>query len=134
VCCILLHALCSALCSRSVAASALRLEDYALLEPTGDGELYYLGPAGSGPRDFVLDAGGVVISQAKRWIELARRKYRGFMNIMDPTAVSMSITGTPKVRLCAYCIHASCVRLTCSKHSDWEDASYYQSTACVAGF
>ena len=97
----------------SVAAAALRLAGYARLVPTSDGELYYLGPAGSGPRDFFLDAGGVVISQAKRWIELARRKWHGVMNELDPTAVSMSITGTPKVRVCARRMHASCVRLTC---------------------
>ena len=88
-------------CSHCVAASAMRLSDYARLEPTSEKDLYFLGPAGSGPRAFFLDADGVVISQAKRWIELARRKWRGVMNENDPTAVSMSITGTPKVRVCA---------------------------------
>jgi len=68
-----------------------------------DKDLYFLDPVGSGPRAFFLDAGGVIMPQLQSWIKLARRKWHGIITSNDPTAVSLSITGTPKVRVCAYC-------------------------------
>jgi hypothetical protein len=86
--------------ARVVLATVIR---WAQLEPTTEKDLYFLDPAGPGPRAFFLDAGGVIMPQLQSWIKLARRKWRGIITSNDPTAVSLSITGTPKVRVCADC-------------------------------
>ena len=81
-----------------MAAAALCLADYALLEESSEHkDLFFLGPAGSGPRAFFMDADRAVTSQALGWLKTARSKWRGVMNENDPDAVSMTITGTPKV-------------------------------------
>ena len=84
----------------SVAAAALRLADYALLEESSEHkDVFYLGPRGSGPRAFFVDAERTVTSQVLRWLKTVRSKWVGVMTANDDTAVSMTITGTPKVCL-----------------------------------
>jgi hypothetical protein len=84
----------------SVAAAAKRLADYALLEESSEHkDVFHLGPRGSGPRAFFVDADRTVTSQVLRWLKTVRSKWVGVMTANDDTAVSMTITGTPKVRL-----------------------------------
>jgi hypothetical protein len=83
-----------------VAAAALRLADYALLEESSEHkDVFYLGSRGSGPRAFFVDADRTVTSQVLRWLKTVRSKWVGVMTANDDTAVSMTITGTPKVCL-----------------------------------
>lgn len=82
-----------------VGAAALRLADYALLEESSEHkDVFYLGPCGSGPRAFFVDAERTVTPQVLRWLKTVRSKWVGVMTANDDTAVSMTITGTPKVR------------------------------------
>jgi hypothetical protein len=98
--CIPLHPFRFAHHSASVAAAALRLADYALLEESSEHkDVFYLGPRGSGPRAFFVDAELKVTSQGLRWLKTVRSKWVGVMTANDDTAVSMTITGTPKVCL-----------------------------------
>ena len=98
--CIPLHPFRFAYHSASVAAAALRLADYALLEESSEHkDVFYLGPRGSGPRAFFVDAELKVTSQGLRWLKTVRSKWVGVMTANDDTAVSMTITGTPKVCL-----------------------------------
>ena len=62
-------------------------------------DVFYLGPRGSGPRAFFVDAGRMVTLQVLRWLETVRSKWVGGRTADDNTAVSMTVTGTPKVCL-----------------------------------
>jgi hypothetical protein len=90
--------------------AGVRLADYARLEASSEHkDVFYLGPAGSGPRSFFLDADLAVTTRVRSWLELVRSKWRGVMNESDPTAISVTITGTPKVRVLFRCAHHLCV-------------------------
>jgi hypothetical protein len=76
-----------------------RLADYARLEESaGHADVFFLGPSGAGVRTFFLDADLAVTKSVQSWLQVVRRKWKGFMNEGDPTAISMTITGTPKAR------------------------------------
>ncbi len=80
--------------------AAFRLADFAeLTESAEHKDVFYLGAGGSAPRSFFLDAELATTSQVQDWLERVRSKWHGIMNVNDPTAMSMTITGTPKVRL-----------------------------------
>ena len=111
--------------------AAFRLADCALLkESSKHKDVFFLGPRGSGPRAFFLDADRAVTLQVLRWLKTARSKWRGVMNENDDTAVSMTITGTPKVRS-VLGEPATSAHLTNSEFTDRQDAVAEQSTACT---
>jgi hypothetical protein len=89
-----------------------RLADYVRLDESSEhADVFYLGPNDVGVRSFFLDAELVVTKSVLSWLQVARRKWKGFMNEGDHSAVSMTITGTPKVCL------ASAPCATCSRGS-----------------
>ena len=66
--------------------------------------MFYLGDKGTGLRSFFLDADMAVTTDVRNWLALVRDKWRGSMREGDPSALSMTISGTPKV-----CALPSCV-------------------------
>ena len=92
--------------------------------------MFYLGPRGSGPRSFFLDADLSVTRQAQSWLKHAGRKWRGATNEIDRTALSINITGTPKVRLVGLMLLPS-VYLTSLTLVDGKDEFADQSFACA---
>jgi hypothetical protein len=89
----------------------MRLVDYARLEASPEHkDVFYLGPSGTGQRSFFLDADLAVKTRMQSWLEVVRRKWHGMMNENESTAVSLNITGTPKVRLlCSVRPPSTCV-------------------------
>jgi hypothetical protein len=87
--------------TRSCVITGVRLADYARLEASAEHkDVFFLGgPTGSGQRSFFLDADLAATKDVKSWLEVVRRKWHGMMNENEGTAVSMTITGTPKARL-----------------------------------
>jgi hypothetical protein len=87
--------------TRSGVNTGVCLADYARLEASAEHkDVFFLGgPTGSGQRSFFLDADLAVTKDVKSWLEVVRRKWNGMMNENEGTAVSMTISGTPKARL-----------------------------------
>ncbi len=112
--------------------AAFRLADFAQLTASAEHkDVFYLGAGGSPPRSFFLDAELATTSQVQDWLERVRSKWHGIKNVNDPTAISMTITGTPKVRL------VRCLRLRFASGlsslnlTDRKDVFVDQGAACA---
>ncbi len=112
--------------------AAFSLADFAeLTESAEHKDVFYLGAGGSAQRSFFLDAELATTTQVQDWLERVRSKWRGIKNVNDPTAISMTITGTPKVRLVRCLRLRSASGLSSLNLTDRKDVFVDQGAACA---